>query len=428
MMPVLRKCRMVRRIETALFCVALLLLAPPAVAYMGFGPTSPGISSIVIDAANGRVLSQYDADTPRYPASLTKLMTLDLAFQALQDGRLTLDTRISVSSHAASVAPIKLGLRPGDTITVRQAILAMTTMSANDAATALGEYLGGGSEFRCAQMMTLRAHALGMEQTEFENVSGLPNARQVTTARDMAILADNIIRNFPEYQKYFDVREFNFEGRTIYNIDDMLRLYPGATGMKTGFTDLAMFNVVTTAVRNGHDLIGVVLHAPSWNTGYQQMADLLDNGFDEMRREGHVIYTDQHVPAVREPIHPALANGAPSISALQMANRPTEAFPRVWTAQLNIFAHVINARRAARAAARISGIGIPRVALIRRSGNEFWNAQLAGLTLPAAYETCKGLAAQDNSCHVIASAGSQPVAYHLAMEEEEASVFHRGHG
>src|SRR5271168_3060953 len=140
----------------------------------GFGPTSPGVSSIVIDAATGRVLEEDGADVPRYPASLTKLMTLDLTFQALRAGKMTLDTVIPVSEHAASVEPVKLGVPAGATLTVQQAILAMTTMSANDAATALGEYLGGGSEARAAQMMTLRAHALGMAQTEFYNASGMP--------------------------------------------------------------------------------------------------------------------------------------------------------------------------------------------------------------------------------------------------------------
>jgi len=148
----------------------------PAAPFTGFGPTAPGVSAILIDAQSGAVLSESGADIPRYPASLTKLMVLDLTFQALRDGRLTLDTPIPVSYHAASVEPVKLGLQPGDSITVAQAILAMTTMSANDAATALGEYIGGGSEDRCGEMMTLRAHVLGMAQSRFINASGLPNA------------------------------------------------------------------------------------------------------------------------------------------------------------------------------------------------------------------------------------------------------------
>ena len=220
--------------------------APPPsaqpVADTNFGPTAAGVSAIVINAGTGSVVSQIGADIPRYPASLTKLMTLDLAFQALRDRRMTLDTQLPVSVHASIVEPVKLGLMPGDTITVRQAILAMTTMSANDAATALGEYLGGGSEDRCAQMMTLRAHALGMAQTQFYNASGLPNPGQVTTARDLSILARDIVVNFPQDQPFFEALNFDFNGRTVYSNNGMLKLYPGAMGMKTGYTILARHN------------------------------------------------------------------------------------------------------------------------------------------------------------------------------------------
>ncbi len=213
--------------------------APAPAASSGFGPTSPGVSAILVDASSGQVISAQGADTPRYPASLTKLMTLDLAFQALAAGRMTLDTQIPVSAHATSVEPVKLGLRAGDTISVHDAILAMTTMSANDAATALGEYLGGGSEVRCAQMMTLRAHALGMAQTEFANASGLPNPNQVTTARDLSLLARDIVLNYPQFQSFFEVTSFNFRGRTVFSNNQMLKRYAGATGMKTGYTNLA---------------------------------------------------------------------------------------------------------------------------------------------------------------------------------------------
>jgi D-alanyl-D-alanine carboxypeptidase len=253
------------------------IAAAPASA--GFGPTSPGASTILIDASTGRVIAQTGADIPRYPASLTKLMVLDLAFQALRNGRMSLNTAIPVSAHAAAVEPVKLGLQPGSTLTVRQAILAMTTMSANDAATALGEYLGGGSEARCAQMMTLRAQALGMAQSQFYNASGLPNPGQVTTARDLAILARDIVVNYPGDQQYFEVTEFEFNGHSIFSNNNMLRSYPGATGMKTGYTILARHNLITSAERNGVTLIGVALHEPSWGTTYQQMTAMLNTGY-----------------------------------------------------------------------------------------------------------------------------------------------------
>jgi D-alanyl-D-alanine carboxypeptidase len=385
----------------------------------GFGPTAPGVSSIVIDAADGQVISQEGADIPRYPASLTKLMTLDLAFQALRDGRMTLDTAIPVSDHAASVEPVKLGLRPGSTITVRQAILAMTTMSANDAATALGEYLGGGSEDRAAQMMTLRAHALGMAQTEYYNTSGLPNPGQVTTARDLGILARDIVVNFPEDQQFFEVQKFDFNGRQVYSNNQMLKLYPGATGMKTGYTDLARHNLVTSAERNGRVLIGVELHEPSWGTSYQQMTALLDNGFD-----GHIASTDTTVAANQPPASqpPMPASPAPKLqevssqdhqpaAPLAVASRAKPRFIGNWIAQLGMYSRMSRARIEAVAVQQMRGVGIARIARVERHGKVLWTAQLAGLTHTAAHDTCNALAARGDSCLIIA-----PSADHLAMD------------
>ncbi|WP_209440527.1 D-alanyl-D-alanine carboxypeptidase family protein [Paraburkholderia dilworthii] len=242
-------------------------------------PTSSGTDWIVMDMSTGRVVSEQGARTERYPASLTKLMTLDLAFQELSAGRLTLDTLIPVSAAAARVQRMKLDLLPGQKITMREAILGMTTLSANDAATALGEYLGGGSVTKFAQAMTDHARALGMLHTSFRNPSGLPNPGQVVDAYDMAILTRHILLTYPQYRYFFSVQSFNFEGRTIPNLDGMLKCYPGAIGMKTGFTDAARFNVVTAAERDGHLLIGVELHARSWSTAYGTMARLLDAGF-----------------------------------------------------------------------------------------------------------------------------------------------------
>jgi D-alanyl-D-alanine carboxypeptidase len=385
----------------------------------GFGPTSMGVSSIVIDAATGRVLEASGADVPRYPASLTKLMTLDLAFQALRAGKMTLDTQIPISAHAASVEPVKLGLAPGETITVRQAILAMTTMSANDAATALGEYLGGGSEERGAQMMTLRAHALGMAQTEFYNASGLPNPNQVTTARDLSILARDLVMNFPEDQQFFEARSFNFGRRTIPNIDGMLKLYPGATGMKTGYTDLARHNVVTSAVRDGRVLIGVTLHEPSWGVGYQHMTAMLNAGFGGVTGAPEVDLAANQTPPAAAAVAPPMAAARVETVAsrahhpareLALASREKSDEGRSWTAQLGLYARMSKARVEAVAVQEMRGVGIPRIARIERHGRVLWTAQLAGLTLADAHETCNVLAARGDSCLVIA-----PSTDHLAM-------------
>jgi D-alanyl-D-alanine carboxypeptidase len=236
------------------------------------------ISSIVLDANSGAVLQQDAPTLQRFPASLTKLMTLYMVFEALRDRRITLDQAVPVSDYAASVEPSKLGLLPGTYITVEQSILGLVTKSANDAATALGEMLGG-DEQRFGQMMTLRARALGMSQTTFRNASGLPNPDQMTTASDLAILARHLISDFPDQYHYFSVPGFWFHGRMVPNHDGMLRSYPGADGLKTGFTDAAGCNLVTSAVRGNIRLIGVVLGAQNNSQRASVMTALLNQGF-----------------------------------------------------------------------------------------------------------------------------------------------------
>lgn len=238
-------------------------------------------SSIVVDDGTGKVTEAVNADSPRYPASLTKLMTLYVTFEALRDHRITLDQQVPVSEHAASQEPSKLGLVPGTRLTVEEAILGIVTKSANDAACALGELVGG-SEERFAQMMTLRARALGMSNSTWRNASGLPDPGQVTTARDLALLAHHLIQDFPEQYHYFSVPSFEFHGRTVPNHDRMLTDYEGADGLKTGYTVAAGHNLVTSARRGGVRLIGVVMGAGSNTERDIHMASLLDGGFGEM--------------------------------------------------------------------------------------------------------------------------------------------------
>ncbi len=261
----------------AICFMALAVAGRPAHAQIG----SERYSSIVIDAATGNVLSAVNADEPRYPASLTKMMTLYMVFEALRDRRLSLDSPVPVSPHAASMAPSKLGLTPATRLTLEQAILGLVTKSANDAAAALGELLGG-DESRFAQMMTLRARALGMTRTTFRNASGLPNAEQTTTARDLAMLARHLVQDFPDEYHYFSTPSFVFHGRTILNHDHLLQSYPGADGIKTGYIEAAGFNLVTSAVRGEVRLIGVVLGAARPGERDLHMAALLDQGFAEM--------------------------------------------------------------------------------------------------------------------------------------------------
>lgn len=407
----------------------------------GFGPTSPGVSTILIDARTGAMLSGQGADVPRYPASLTKLMTLDLAFQALSQGRLSLDTQIPVSYHAQSVEPVKLGLVAGQTISVQNAILAMTTMSANDAATALGEYLGDGSEQHCAEMMTRRAHALGMAQSQFANASGLPNPNQVTTARDLSILARDIVVNYPQFQSFFEVTSFNYKGREVYSNNHMLKTYAGTTGMKTGYTNLARHNLITSASRNGQQLIGVVLHEPSWGTTYTQMTAMLDSGFGGNMAAPGVQLASAAAPA---PVQPAQGHvpSVAQIAALSPPHGTTHTMAHVaslpapppaapvqrvassahvstalggWVAQLGIYKHMSKARVAAIKARSVRGVGIARIAKVQSHGQTMWTAQLAGLSYHAAHETCSVMAAHGTSCRVLA-----PSADHLAMLSSDA--------
>ena len=251
----------------------------PAAAHAQIG--SYRYSSIIVDNASGKVTEAVNADSLRFPASLTKLMTLYVAFEALRDHRIRLDQIVPISAHAASMQPTKLGLVPGTTITVEQAILSMVTLSANDAACALGELVGG-DEDRFAQIMTQRAHALGMTHSTFRNASGLPDPEQTTTARDLAVLAHHLIADFPEQYHYFSVPDFVFHGRDIPNHDRMLTDYDGADGLKTGYTVAAGHNLVTSAIRSNVRLIGVVMGAASNPERDIHMATLLDNGFTQM--------------------------------------------------------------------------------------------------------------------------------------------------
>ena len=268
----------VRRLAAALLGAALALSTPrPAAAQIG----SDRYASIVVDAATGTILSAVNADEYRYPASLTKMMTIYMLFEALRDRRLSLNQQVPVSSWAASMSPTKLGLLPSTIITVEQALLGLVTKSANDAAAALGELLGGDEE-RFAEMMSLRARALGMTRTTFRNASGLPDWGQVTTARDMAVLARHLVQDFPAYYRYFSVPSFVFQRRTVMNHQHLLQTYPGADGLKTGYIVASGYNVVTSAVRSDTRLIGVVMGASSGGERDAHMAVLLDQGFERM--------------------------------------------------------------------------------------------------------------------------------------------------
>ncbi len=362
-----------------------LPMATPARAQIG----SARYSSIVVDATSGDVLEEVNADQPRHPASLTKMMTLYLTFEALRDRRITLDQAVPVSSHAASMEPSKLGLLPGSRLTVEQAILGLVTKSANDAASALGELLGG-SEDRFAQMMTLRARALGMGHTTFMNASGLPSPDQWTTARDLAILSRRLINDFPGYYPYFSTPSFAWHRQVIFNHDNMLRTYPGADGLKTGYTEASGHNLVTSAVRGGVRLVGVVLGAASNGERDIHMASLLDHSFEQM-----------DVPVFRRPVQIASRVTLIASAHASEVTRPTPSRARVtnWVVQVGTFSTEAAARGAALAARREAEAGEARVEPIRLRAKTIWRAQVTGLSQSDAQDTCS--AHRKGGCLVI---------------------------
>lgn len=244
----------------------------------------PNYADIVIEAKTGRILHETNGNRLRHPASLTKMMTLYMTFQALESGQLKLNQYLPVSANAAAQSPSKLGLRRDTRIRVEDAILGLVTESANDAAVVLGEWLGG-SEEGFAKKMTAQAKALGMMQTRFKNPSGLPDPEQVTTARDMAMLGHALIYHFQNYYPYFSTRSFTYAGLTHANHNHLMSRYDGMDGIKTGYIRASGFNLVASAERDGVRLIGVVFGGRSARSRDNQMAQLLDNAWDVVGRE-----------------------------------------------------------------------------------------------------------------------------------------------
>ena len=305
--------------------LAFATLAQPAAAqipYVNLLFSQPRYAAYVMDANTGEVLYEKNSDSPRYPASITKLMTLYLAFEALQAGKLSLSDRVYVSTHAEGVAPSKLGVRPGDSVSVDEAIRAMTVKSANDMAVAMAEKIGG-SEGKFAALMTLRAQELGMNSTQYVNASGLPDSRQISTAHDIAVLSRALMRDFPQYYPYFSLRSFDFRGRVIPGHDHLLGAVPGVDGLKTGYTAASGFNLASSAQRDGKRIIGVVLGGSSVAARDEHMEDLLNTSFSVMHRRslGEKVTVAQNLyePAPTGPIlRPATEEGDGDQSGLKI--------------------------------------------------------------------------------------------------------------
>ena len=236
-------------------------------------------AAMVVDMDTGAVLHSENATDLNYPASLTKIMTLYLTFDALEHGRLHLDDYLIVSQAAANAAPVKLGLAAGSKIKVEDAIKAVAVHSANDVARVLAENLKGGQEGNFASLMTRVAREIGLARTNFENSSGLPNDDHLSTARDIALLSMAVYKHFPQYWKYFGIKSWTYNGKTYTNGNRLLGTYPGCDGMKTGFTNKSKYSLVATARRDGHHLMSVVLGAENKDIRAAVSTNMLNKGF-----------------------------------------------------------------------------------------------------------------------------------------------------
>ena len=278
-------------------------------------------AAIVIDARSNEVLLEDQADESRFPASLTKMMSLYLLFEALERGDVNLSTRISASRNAARQPPSRLGLRRGDILTVEQAIQALVVQSANDVAVAVAERLGG-TEARFANQMNAKARNLGMEDTRFVNASGLPNPRQRSTARDMALLSQALWRDFPENYHYFQTSSFSYRRRFGRNHNRLLGQVDGVDGIKTGYTRASGFNLASSAERDGRRVIVVVMGGETAAARDAQVAYLIEGAFEEYarREDPNVAYANLPSQRLDLQLAPGVLNaGATQTAALTSA-------------------------------------------------------------------------------------------------------------
>lgn len=305
----------------AVFIFSIALINSPAAEAKG----NPRYASIVMDADTGLILSQRYADKKLHPASLTKLMTLMMVFDALDSGKIGLRDRVYISKHAAGMVPSKLDLPAGSTIRVEDAIYSLVTKSANDVAVALGEHIGG-TESNFARMMTAKAHEIGMTQTTFRNASGLHSSRQVSTARDMAKLARTLINTYGSHYHYFSTKQFSYRGKTYRSHNRLMSSYKGMDGMKTGYVAASGFNLVSSAVRNNQRLIGVVFGGRTSRSRNAHMAALLDNGFEKLY--------DIRLASIQVPVPPRKPGIILAYNALTQMNPATKENTTKW-AMLN---------------------------------------------------------------------------------------------
>ena len=377
-------------------------------------PAAARFASIVIDYTTGTVLEESDPDSTRYPASLTKMMTLYLIFEALQANRVQLATRWPVSVHAARQNPTKLNLVAGSSVAVQDVILGLVTRSANDAAVVAAEGLGG-SEGGFAMMMTARARALGMNSTTYQNASGLPDTGQVTTPRDLVTLARALIRDFPQYYGYFSTDEFTFRGRRVGNHNRLMATYAGADGLKTGYIRASGYNLAFSAVRDGRRLVGVVMGGGSARGRDAEMARLFDASFaraatlpranETIAQRPALVPTPNDEPAVASARVPRGRNGR-GVDVAAATPAPRASGSRDWAIQVGAFSTMEQGRATAERAVRLARVplaqGTVEITGGEVRGRPVYRARLVNLTEDQARQACRALLRQRMSCNAVA--------------------------
>ena len=378
-----------RSVLQSLFIAGIIFIGTIFVV-AGAGRAEARYAAIVIDAETGKVRHAVNADTRNYPASLTKLMTMYLLFEALDSKKLKLDTRLAVSRRAANQPASRLGLRAGQSIPVRTAIKALAIKSANDVAAVVAEALGR-TERRFALLMTAKARTLGMSRTTFRNASGLPHRGQLSTARDVAKLAQKIIQRFPHYYYFFSLSAFRFGGNTYRTHNKVLTSYPGADGMKTGYINASGYNLVTSARRGGHRLIGVIFGGNSSRSRDRLMKRLLDRGFAQRRNQQFVRVESK--PDAKSPRRTQKTGGS---------NR-RQASKDVWGIQVGAFytrrpASDIAQKVMNKYASYLKGGRIVIMPLPKRRSRILYRARIIGIGKQGAYRACQVLERHKRQC------------------------------
>ena len=389
------------------------------------------VSSIMIDAANGEVMYEMNADERRYPASLTKLMTLYITFNALENNHIKLTDKLKVSRTAAGRSPSKLGVRAGETITVKDAIMAVIVKSANDCATVLAEHFAP-TEADFAVLMTNTAHKLGMNHTTFKNASGLPNKQQKTSARDMAILAMAVYHHFPQYYKWFSAKSFQYKGRTIGGHNYILKTFAGADGMKTGYTAASGYNIITSAKRSGKRVIAVTMGHNSVGERDKKVSKMMDRGLVHMQKgdvdvatltneingkgvikakTARVAAVQKKTPAKTQNVRLAKAQNKTAVKATQIASAVSSGR---YAVQVGSFSDYQRARNYALTVknklAKKYAVHDIKVEKVQAASKTVYRSKVIGLARNDANTICRNMKRSNQACLVTADSGAMKMA------------------